>query len=101
MDILRNIEKKLLTILNNNDKLDISKINLLKGDIRIYVDNIKKKKKIIYDKSNKYIELYHNKRLDNEELYNKYLIDKEKLMEELIKYKNKGVLNNFLTKIID
>jgi len=45
MDILRNIEKKLLTILNNNDKLDISKINLLKGDIRIYVDNIKKKKK--------------------------------------------------------
>ena len=101
MDILRNIEKKLLTILSDKDKLDISKINILKGDIRLYVDNINKKKQIIYDKNNKYIELYHNKRLDNDEQYNRYLIDKKNLMDELIKYKNKGVLNNFLNKKID
>ena len=44
MDILRNIEKKLLTILSDKDKLDVSKINILKGDIRLYVDNINKKK---------------------------------------------------------
>ena len=69
MDILRNIEKKLLTILSDKDKLDVSKINILKGDIRLYVDNINKKKQIIYDKNNKYIELYHNKRLDNDEQY--------------------------------
>ena len=101
MDILRNIEKKLLTILSDKDKLDVSKINILKGDIRLYVDNINKKKQIIYDKNNKYIELYHNKRLDNDEQYNRYLIDKKNLMDELIKYKNKGVLNNFLNKKID
>ena len=101
MDILRNIEKKLLNILSDKDKLDVSKISTLKGDIRLYVDNINKKKQIIYDKNNKYIELYHNKRLDNDEQYDRYLINKKNLMEDLIKYKNKGALNNFLNIKID
>ena len=66
MDILRNIEKKLLIILSDKDKIDISKINNLKGDIRVYVEDIDKKREIITGKKNKYIELYHSKRLNNE-----------------------------------
>jgi len=45
MDILRNIEKKLLIILSDKDKIDISKINNLKGDIRVYVEDIDRKER--------------------------------------------------------
>lgn len=96
MDILRNIEKKLLSILNDKDKIDISKINSLKDDIRLYNDDVDKKLQILNDKKNKYIEKYHNKRLINEEKYEKYIADKEKLMEELKINKNKLALNNYL-----
>jgi hypothetical protein len=101
MDILRNIEKKLLIILSDKDKIDISKINNLKGDIRVYVEDIDKKREIITGKKNKYIELYHSKRLNNEEKYEKYLIEKENLMSNLIKHKNKSALHDYLNQKLE
>ena len=101
MDILRNIEKKLLIILSSKDKIDISKINNLKEDIRVYLQDLDKKKEIITNKKNKYIELYHIKRLNNEEKYEKYLIEKVNLMSNLIKYKNKSALHDYLNQKLE
>lgn len=98
MDVLRNIEKKLLTILSDKDKIDISKINSLKEDIRLYNEDINKKIQLLNDKKNKYIEQYHNKRLINEERYEKYIAAKENLMEELKRNKSKLALNNYLNE---
>lgn len=98
MDVLRNIEKKLVIILSDKDNIDNSKINNLKDAIKIYTEDISKKNNILTNKKNKYIELYHNKRLDNENLYEKYLIEKENLMNNLIKYKNISSLHEYLNK---
>jgi hypothetical protein len=98
MDVLRNIEKKLLTILSDKDKIDISKINSLKEDIRLYNEDINKKIQLLNDKKNKYIEQYHNKRLINIERYEKYVTAKENLMEELKRNKSKLALNNYLNE---
>ena len=98
MDILRNIEKKLLSILNDKDKIDISKINSLKDDIGLYNEYANKKIQVLNDKKNKYIEKYHNKRLINEEKYEKYVAAKENLIEELKRNKNKLALNNYLNE---
>jgi hypothetical protein len=98
MDILRNIEKKLLIILSDKDKIDISKINSLKEDIRLYNEDLDKKIQVLNDKKDKYINEYHNKRLINEERYEKYVATKENLMAELIKNKNKLALNNYLNE---
>ena len=98
MDVLRNIEKKLLTILSDKDKIDISKINSLREDIRLYNENLDKKIHVLNDKKNKYINEYHNKRLINEERYEKYVAAKENLMAELVKNKNKLALNNYLNE---
>ena len=98
MDVLRNIEKKLLTILSDKDKIDISKINSLREDIQLYNENLDKKIQVLNDKKNKYINEYHNKRLINEERYEKYVAAKENLMAELVKNKNKLALNNYLNE---
>jgi hypothetical protein len=98
MDVLRNIEKKLLTILSDKDKIDISKINSLREDIRLYNEDLNKKIQVLNDKKDKYINEYHNKRLINEERYEKYVAAKENLMEELKRNKNKLALNNYLNE---
>ena len=81
MDILRNIEKKILNIANNNT----NDVNSLKKDIKEYLDNFDKQQDINNQKKNKYEELYENKRMLAHISYENYLSIKEDLMKEIKK----------------
>ena len=88
MDILRNIEKKILN--NTND------VNSLKKDIKEYLDNFDKQQDINNQKKNKYEELYENKRMLAHISYENYLSIKEDLMKEIKKDKTKGAIRKYL-----
>ena len=92
MDILRNIEKKILNIANNNT----NDVNSLKKDIKEYLDNFDKQQDINNQKKNKYEELYENKRMLAHISYENYLSIKEDLMKEIKKDKTKGAIRKYL-----
>lgn len=92
MDILRNIEKKILNIANNNT----NDINSLKADIKMYLDNINNQQDITFQKKNKYEELYENKRKLAHISYENYLSVKAELMKEIEKDKTKGAIIKYL-----
>jgi hypothetical protein len=92
MDILRNIEKKILNIANNKT----NDVNSLKKDIKEYLDNFDKQQDINNQKKNKYEELYENKRMLAHISYENYLSIKEDLMKEIKKDKTKGAIRKYL-----
>ena len=95
MDILRNIEKKILNIANNNTN-NASEINNLKKDIKLYLDIFDKREEIKREKKGIYDELYDNKRKAYRISYENYLSDKKDLMKDIIKEKTKGAIRKYL-----
>lgn len=95
MDILRNIEKKILNIANNNTN-STSEINNLKKDIKLYLDIFDKREEIKREKKGIYDELYDNKRKAYRISYENYLSDKKELMKDIIKEKTKGAIRKYL-----
>ena len=95
MDILRNIEKKILNIANNNTN-NASEINNLKKDIKLYLDIFDKREEIKREKKGIYDELYDNKRKACRISYENYLSDKKDLMKDIIKEKTKGAIRKYL-----
>ena len=92
MDILRNIEKKILNIANNNT----NDVNGLKKDIKDYLDNLDKQQDINNKKKNKYEELYENKRKEALISYKNFLSVKADLMKEIEKDNTKGAIRKYL-----
>ena len=95
MDILRNIEKKILNIANNNTN-NASEINNLKKDIKLYLDIFDKREEIKREKKGIYDELYDNKRKAYRISYENYLSDKKELMKDIVKEKTKGAIRKYL-----
>ncbi len=95
MDILRNIEKKILNIANNNTN-SASEINNLKKDIKLYLDIFDKREEIKREKKGIYDELYDNKRKAYRISYENYLSDKKELMKDIVKEKTKGAIRKYL-----
>ena len=95
MDILRNIEKKILNIANNNTN-STSEINNLKKDIKLYLDIFDKREELKREKKGIYEELYDNKRKAYHISYENYLSDKKDLMNDIIKEKTKGAIRKYL-----
>jgi hypothetical protein len=95
MDILRNIEKKILNIANNNTN-NASEINNLKKDIKLYLDIFDKREELKREKKGIYDELYDNKRKAYRISYENYLSDKKDLMKDIIKEKTKGAIRKYL-----
>jgi hypothetical protein len=95
MDILRNIEKQILNIANNNTN-SVSEINNLKKDIKIYLDIFDKREELKREKKSIYEELYDNKRTAYRISYENYLSDKKDLMNDIIKEKTKGAIRKYL-----
>jgi hypothetical protein len=95
MDILRNIEKKILNIANNNTN-SASEINNLKKDIKLYLDIFDKREELNKKKKDIYDELYENKRKAQRISYENYLSDKNDLMKGIIKDKTKGAIRKYL-----
>ena len=92
MDILRNIEKKILNIANNNT----NDVNGLKKDIKDYLDNLDKQQDINNKKKNKYEELYENKRKEALISYKNFLSVKADLMKDIEKDNTKGAIRKYL-----
>jgi len=92
MDILRNIEKKILNIANNNT----NDINSLKKDIKDYLDNVDKQQDINNKKKNKYEELYENKRKEALISYKNFVSVKADLMKQIEKDNTKGAIRKYL-----
>ena len=95
MDILRNIEKKILNIANNNTN-NASEINNLKKDIKQYLDIFDKREELKREKKGIYDELYDNKRKAYRISYENYLSDKKDLMKDIVKEKTKGAIRKYL-----
>ena len=95
MDILRNIEKKILNIANNNTN-STSEINNLKKDIKQYLDFFDKREELKREKKNIYDELYDNKRKAYQISYENYLLEKKELMKDVIKERTKGAIRKYL-----
>ena len=95
MDILRNIEKKILNIANNNIN-STSEINNLKKDIKLYLDIFDKREELKREKKGIYEQLYDNKRKAYHISYENYLSDKKDLMNDIIKEKTKGAIRKYL-----
>jgi len=95
MDILRNIEKKILNIANNNSN-STSEINNLKKDIKQYLDFFDKREELKREKKNIYDELYDNKRKAYQISYENYLLEKKELMKDVIKERTKGAIRKYL-----
>ena len=95
MDILRNIEKKILNIANNNTN-NASEINNLKKDIKLYLDIFDKREELKREKKSIYEQLYDNKRKAYRISYEKYLYDKKELMKDIVKEKTKGAIRKYL-----
>jgi hypothetical protein len=95
MYILRNIEKKILNIANNNTN-NASEINNLKKDIKLYLDIFDKREEIKREKKGIYDELYDNKRKAYRISYENYLSDKKELMKDIVKEKTKGAIRKYL-----
>jgi len=95
MDILRNIEKKILNIANNNTN-NASEINNLKKDIKLYLDIFDKREELKREKKSIYEQLYDNKRKAYRISYENYLSDKKELMKDIVKEKTKGAIRKYL-----
>jgi len=95
MDILRNIEKKILNIANNNSN-SVSEINNLKKDIKMYLDIFDKRNELNKQKKDIYDELYENKRKAHRISYENYLSDKKDLMKDVVQDKTKGAIRKYL-----
>jgi len=95
MEILRNIEKNIINI-SNNDKYDANDTQLLKNNIKEYLTYINDKENIINEKKIKYNELYENPRIKQELEYSKYLNDKRELLNIFEQEKTKSALYNYL-----
>src|SRR6056300_99404 len=95
MEILRNIEKNIINI-SNNDKYDVNDTILLKNNIKEYFTYINDKENTINEKKMKYNERYENPRIKQELEYYKYLNDKRELLNIFEEEKTKMALYNYL-----
>lgn len=95
MDILRNIEKNIINICNN-DKYDINDTIILKNNIKEYFKNLNDKENIINQKKIKYNEIYEVPRINQDLEYSKYLNDKRNLLNIFEEEKTKSALYNYL-----
>lgn len=94
MELLRNIEKNVISIVNaNNDTMNLDNLN---KNIKLYFEYIANKDSINNQKRDIYIEKYENIRIAQNIEYDNYLREKHYLKEQLKIEKTKTALHNYL-----
>ena len=93
MEILRNIEKNVIDIVNSNNAINLEPLN---KNINIYFEYISNKEDIDNKKRDIYIENYENKRIAQDIEYDNYLKEKKDLKGLLQSEKTKTALHNYL-----
>lgn len=94
MELLRNIEKNVISIVNaNNDTMNLDNLN---KNIKLYFEYVANKDSIDNQKRDIYIEKYENVRIAQHIEYDNYLREKQNLKEQLAIEKTKTALHNYL-----
>ena len=94
MELLRNIEKNVISIVNaNNDAMNLDNLN---KNIKLYFEYVANKDNIDNQKRDIYIEKYENVRIAQNIEYDNYLREKQDLKEQLAIEKTKTALHNYL-----
>lgn len=94
MELLRNIEKNVISIVNaNNNTMNLDNLN---KNIKLYFEYIANKDSINNQKRDIYIKKYENVRIAQNIEYDNYLREKQDLKEQLAIEKTKTALHNYL-----